>query len=266
VQTSDTGQVNWTTVTKPGVANTVGGYEIWRFADSLQAANPIFIKLEYGVSSVASVPSLWVQLGVAMNGSGSFVGVTSTRVQAGMGNAGTTTPHDCLFTGDTDRLGLYLHYKDNAASGNVQRALMVSVERELDASGARVGTGAYVTVCSANGGMQSQARQEYFSRSAGGVGVETDLGALVPDIGSGSAGSDVSMFPQYLAHNSFKPFGLNHFIYFHPAISAYTQVQFTVYGQTRTYFCLGSFFAQGTVHRGGTTLANDTTLMARYEN
>jgi hypothetical protein len=183
-----------------------------------------------------------------------------------MGNAAVATPHDSLFTGDTDRMGLYLHYKDNAASGSTSRAMLVSVERELDASGARVGTGAYITVCSGNQGMNANARQEYFSRSAGGVGVESDLGVLVPDIGSGSAGSDVSMFPQYHAHNSFKPFGLNHFVYFHAAISAYTQVQFTVYGQTRTYFCLGNFFSDGFVHRGVTTLSAGTTLMARYEN
>ena len=36
VQTIDTGQINWSTVTRPGT-NTSGGYEIWCFNDSLSA-------------------------------------------------------------------------------------------------------------------------------------------------------------------------------------------------------------------------------------
>src|ERR1043165_7959340 len=64
VQTSDTGQINWATVTGPGT-NTAGGYEIWRFADST-----LYLKMEYGTATgSASAPGLWCTVGTGSNGS-----------------------------------------------------------------------------------------------------------------------------------------------------------------------------------------------------
>lgn len=265
VQTADSGQVNWTTVTKSGSTNTVCGYEIWRMDDALQATAPIFLKLEYGTANPATAGSLWVQVGIATDGAGSLVGVTSTRAQVGASGT-STNQHNSLFTGDTDRLGLYLHFKDNVSSSNATRVVFVSIEREVNGNGERVGTGVYLSYSTANAGMNGNARQEYFSASAGGVGIEADLGVLIPDIGSGAAGSSVAVFPQYHAHNSLKPFGLNQFVYFHGSISALSEVEFTVYGQTRRYLCLGDTFAQGRINRGGTTIDTTVTFMARYEN
>jgi len=48
VKTSDTGQIDWATVTRPGASHTAAGYEIYRFNDSLQATKPVLIKVEYG--------------------------------------------------------------------------------------------------------------------------------------------------------------------------------------------------------------------------
>jgi len=78
VQTSDTGQVNWTTATKPG-SNTTTDYEIWRFNDSLQGTAPIFIKLFYGTGVSTSYPAMKIQVGTGSNGSGTLTGLTSTE-------------------------------------------------------------------------------------------------------------------------------------------------------------------------------------------
>src|SRR4051812_38221933 len=65
VQTSDTGQINWTTVTRPGI-NVLAGYEMWRFADSLQATKPVFIRLDYGIAPVANDrPRIVARVGTA---------------------------------------------------------------------------------------------------------------------------------------------------------------------------------------------------------
>lgn len=80
VQTADTGQINWVTVTRPGT-NVAAGYEVWRFNDSLQGSAPIFIKVEYGTSSGNSnSPQVWITVGTGSNGSGTITGSLTSRL------------------------------------------------------------------------------------------------------------------------------------------------------------------------------------------
>ena len=80
--TSDTGQINWTTVVRPAL-NGTAGYEIWRFNDTLQGTTPIFIKFEFGTSSTINYPSIWISIGNGSNGSGTLTGLTSNKTICG---------------------------------------------------------------------------------------------------------------------------------------------------------------------------------------
>lgn len=80
-RTADTGQINWVTVNRPGT-NTAGGYENWQLTDSLGVSSPIYIKLEYGTGSGATIPAIWITVGTGTNGAGTLTGNTTTRVQA----------------------------------------------------------------------------------------------------------------------------------------------------------------------------------------
>lgn len=75
VQTADTGQINWATVTLPATS-VVGGYEIWRFNDTLQGTTPIFIKIEYATASNPGRPAAWFTVASGSNGSGTLTGTT----------------------------------------------------------------------------------------------------------------------------------------------------------------------------------------------
>ena len=66
VQTADTGQINWSTVTRPAI-NVYAGYEIWRYPDS-----SIFMKWEFGTATVASQPQIRVQVGTSSTGAGAL--------------------------------------------------------------------------------------------------------------------------------------------------------------------------------------------------
>lgn len=87
IQTDDTGQIDWETVTAPTTAATAAGiavgYEIWRFDDALQATHPVVIKLEYGAGAgatpAANSPYMWVTIGRATNGAGSITGTLAPR-------------------------------------------------------------------------------------------------------------------------------------------------------------------------------------------
>lgn len=74
VQTTDTGQINSTTVTVPAI-NTAAGYEIWK----LPGASPLFMKIEYGSAASATVAQMWITVGEGSNGAGTLTGNTSTR-------------------------------------------------------------------------------------------------------------------------------------------------------------------------------------------
>lgn len=269
VQTADTGQINWTTVLKPTVLNQVMGYEIWRFADALQATAPIFVKLEYGSSGTGTRAAIWVQVGVTTNGAGTLTGAKSTRNQCGqqINNVNTAL---CAFSGDTARLTIALWFFDSLGNQNGDFTIFFSIEREKDINGADVGTGCYISV-SGNSGTQdlgNEIGQEYFSRSSGGLGIEEDPGCHAPMIGNGTSGADVSLFPQNFANGVFLPFGLNQLAYKTSAIPVNSEVPVIVYGATHTFRTLGGTFVgqgQNMVVRGPSNFAHNASFAIRWD-
>lgn len=81
VQTSDTGQINTSTVTRPGGTNASAGYAIFRFSDTLQATAPVFIRMDFGNAANATTqPQMWITVGTSTNGAGTITG-TKTLTQ-----------------------------------------------------------------------------------------------------------------------------------------------------------------------------------------
>lgn len=76
VKTSDTGQINWASVTRPGSAG-YAGYEVWRFNDTSQSTQPIFLKIQYGTASSTSNGQMSLQAGQGSDGSGGLTGSLS---------------------------------------------------------------------------------------------------------------------------------------------------------------------------------------------
>ena len=84
VKTVDTGQIDWLTVTRPTLADSKRGYEIWRFADALQATAPLYFRIDYG--SGGGTPSgypigLWVTVGKGSSGAGVITNVLVPEFQ-----------------------------------------------------------------------------------------------------------------------------------------------------------------------------------------
>ncbi len=119
VKTSDTGQVNWTTVSKPNTTSVFTAYEVWRFDDALQATAPIYFKLDYGSNAgSATYPALRVTVGPGSDGAGTitgtyFPGVTANTSAIGFANHsnpwnGVATPTSVYVNGGTNALCLLL--------------------------------------------------------------------------------------------------------------------------------------------------------------
>lgn len=72
VKTADTGQIDWTTVTRPA-AGVAAGYEIFYLNDSLHATAPIYMKIAYGTAITGTTtPGTWIQIGTGSNGTGTL--------------------------------------------------------------------------------------------------------------------------------------------------------------------------------------------------
>lgn len=258
VQTADSGQINWATVTKPGTGNTSAGYEIWRFDDAMQATNPVYIKFEYGMGSTLNCFGMWVQIGTGSDGAGTLTGPTSTRTAFGPSTTPTDGTYNCSFSGDTNRVAMCLFSNRIADVG----PLMVGLERELDANGDLVPGGGVLIVYGNTSSIPC--RQEYWSPSSGGLGVEGSLGVLAPLVGSGVDGFDLTLFPVFHAAGVFLPAGMNFFGYFSAGLTYGVPVTLTVYGETHTYYPLGSLAwnAGGKCTRSGPT---GVSLLMRYD-
>lgn len=128
-KTADTGQVDWTTVTRVAI-NTAAGYEI-RTSPAKAGYEQVYVKIEYGQGSNVAYTSLWITLGYASDGAGTLTGTTSGRqVIAGV----TTTPSavtDRVSAGE-DWFAIALNI---AAGGSNTGATHLSLERLMDADG-----------------------------------------------------------------------------------------------------------------------------------
>ena len=75
-QSSDTGQINFTTVTRPAT-NTYAGYGMYYLNDSLHSTRPIYLKVEYGFAGSTSSPQLRYTIGFQTDGTGGFIGTVA---------------------------------------------------------------------------------------------------------------------------------------------------------------------------------------------
>lgn len=152
VNTTDTGQINWATVTRAGT-NAAAGYEIWKLS-----GGALYFKIEYGSGNANTVPSFWLTVGTGSNGSGTLTGQLSTRTQCGTYNSAltsTVTNYQSYLCATADYFGLAWKL---GSYGTASRArLFMTVMRTVDTTGAATSTGYFAYVCtSASNTGQSQ--------------------------------------------------------------------------------------------------------------
>lgn len=106
VKTADTGQINWTTSTRPLATYTQMGYEMWRFDDALQATAPVFLRIGYGSGNQSTTPAIWVSLGKGSDGAGNLTSLLMSEQHVFAPVAGSATPQNWYVSGDKSMLCL----------------------------------------------------------------------------------------------------------------------------------------------------------------
>lgn len=157
-KTTDTGQIDWTTVTVPA-GGAYGGYEIYRLTDSLQATSPVFIKIRYGVGSGGSNrPAVACSVGTATDGAGNLTSMAGTNVSvltevnlnaALMQAATATNPAPCTVNGDSSSLIMALWNVANLGC-------WLLVERNRNPDGTPNGDATFVSFGGTNNNVTSQ--------------------------------------------------------------------------------------------------------------
>lgn len=170
VQAADTGQINLATVARPATTSTAAGYEIWRFADALQATLPVYIKIEYGTFTSVDRPAVWITVGTGTNGAGTINGQAGARQSLGQGNSDAAlTTRNVQASGDTGRVSMAF----SPAVGANGYAFFV--ERPKDSAGNRTADGIATVTITGSGSPVCQ---------------------MIPAIGSVPAIGNASLIPQ----------------------------------------------------------------------
>lgn len=192
VQASDTGQIDWTTVTRPGV-NAVGGYEIWKFNDSLATTAPIYLKIEYGTASNAVYPQIWLTVGTGSNGSGTLTGTVTSRntiMYAVTPASGNWSSFLCVAPGFVG-----LCWKSGAASGNGYALFVIS--RTNDTSGSPTSNG-FIVYWGATSNTNVCQSQSVRTATIATAYSATTLNSIVPAQVTGSlVGTDLQVYAHF---------------------------------------------------------------------
>lgn len=232
VQTADTGQVNWSTVTRPSAA-TDGGYEIWRFNDALQATLPIYIRIDFGVAATQDRPRLKFTVGTGSNGSGTINGQAGTAVtgtNTSSKTAGVTLPSYCSHTAGQFAL---VSGVDNASPNYTHSAI---IERSHDATGAATADGILTAI-----GPGATITKQVIPPTGTVPGTSTTTGAIWPSPTTGqstSAGGNVSLGIGTFHCNGKLNFSRT-LTYRHSDIGELSTFTTSFMGATRTYMPMG---------------------------
>lgn len=251
VQTGDTGQINWATVLAPVALNTVQGYEIWRFADTLQATAPVYFKLEYGSGAATNDPSFWFQIGSGSTGAGALTGVANIRTRFTF--TATATAINVYWSGDTHRCVFAFKGSSLATS------FIMSLERTIDTSGVTTGEGVLITFF----GSSVWSQQAWNTTTGPYTAYEVTLGALGPaNAPFGVSGTQLAIYPIFHNKGVFLPFGLNLFAYVDATIAAGITLTFSAYSVNHTYMPIGATAISSTLQR---LSLSSSSVMIRYE-
>lgn len=196
-KTGDTGQITWSNgVSLPGGADTFIGYEVWRFNDALQSSSPIYFRIDYGSSWLATGdPGIKVTVGTGSDGAGNLTGNLSTACYAGAG-ANSATAQTNYVSSDGSRVNVVLF-----AGATVNVCCGFYIERLKNNSGAATSGGVDIFAFGykANGVGTAAAFQQWLCDANVGltnpfIPATTPLCAM-PSSGTGTFGANVGLYP-----------------------------------------------------------------------
>lgn len=129
-------QIDPLTTTFPVANNTYAGYEIWEFADTQQASNPLKYKLEYGREAGANQLAIRITIASGFDSSGNPTGTTYVNAVVNkMNGSGTAVTNAPMVVSAGDR---YTYIQLVMVNGSNP---ILAFERSVDATGVSTSRG-----------------------------------------------------------------------------------------------------------------------------
>ena len=235
-KTADTGQIDWSSVLAPAAISTYQGYEIRAFSDSLQATNPVYLKIEYGSSSPsAGIPGIRYTIGKATDGAGELVGeMSADRIISASGASATT--YTTYVSGSTDRLSfcIFRNYTYNA---------IFIIERTKNSSGANTSVGIDIVHSSKNSSGNPETYQQFLPKSGLRYPYSNYVGcccAFPYNPTTAVYGDTIGLFPIFTLIGGAQFPNLGGLVYFSGDIAANTDLSITIFGSAHTYKTTGT--------------------------
>lgn len=243
-QTSDTGQANLATITRPGT-NAVSGYEIFRFNDTEQATLGCFLKIEYGTGNAATVPAVRYTVGNSTNGAGTLVNATSySPLMAWLNTTDVAAQTRPAFASYAEGQFVHMFGQDLTNAG---RGSFIYIGRPRVYDGTRTTDAIIVFYKASYDGTAFGSNQKRLQvLRAGGGGPAMSNSREIPAMATlegqdDQVGANTALFPVAFAVNGNIRFS-SLFVYRAAAIAADAQQSVTVFGGAKNFRTLGNLY------------------------
>jgi hypothetical protein len=220
-----------TTVSTAPASNAFGKNEIWKPGDG---GPSFFLRVSYGNTN-ANGPRVQMQIGSSTDGACTLTGFTTQvfeTIRNDIASGGATVPYECIFSGDTDRIGMILWRQMGSACH------AHCVERTRNADGTNSGEGVTLLVAGPNQGASFNTGMQTM---VFGIGAAPKTGSRVfnsPHDGvdaSYAFNGKIPIFPVYPLHGRVgNPMTMAAWVH-HQEIGDGALFTTTLYGSPRTY-------------------------------
>ena len=168
VQTADSGQINFSTVTRPTAIGIYQGFAVYHMNDSAQSTCAVFMRLDFGTSgNSADTPGLKVQICIgSTNGSGTLTGNVCSQVIAQTNTGPNSNVFNVHSAGDAGSFRMNFWTGDVGGLG-----WTLVIERDQDSSGNDTTTGVTL-LCAFPSAGNAITTTSQFLETAGGIGTQ----------------------------------------------------------------------------------------------
>lgn len=241
-KTADTGQIDWTSVVRGSTTNTYLGYEIFTLTtDTMHSTFPLYIRVDYGISTALDRVRLAIQIGEGTNGAGTLTGVLGTQRLFSNTTSDTSTLPNYCSAGDG-----YFAFAGGWSPGvstSTLRNTIFIIERIRDNDGDPTADGIYTFFAGQVGalgnlGYSQIVRSDDTTAAYASTASSLRIGSYVPNQ-SGALGSNLYLATHHPVDRAIYNPCLSSLFYYHTDFAADVNFDVEMYGAPRTFRPLG---------------------------
>ena len=253
------GQINWTTNTVYASGDV--GYEVYRFDDSLQATNPVYVRVDYGKYDSPTAARLVFTIGNKIDSFGNVNKLPGSGIVSARSLRGKNVGNYFFFPSCCSAGSGYFHFANSLYSPDITIPIFCFLDRTRDENGNITSDG--MLLYAGSGGNTSYAQQFLPD-----VGTETNFATnnTVLIFDNPSFGYEMAVHGRHVLMGTPQAFwGRSFFgtmLAYHPSHGPGEMVPFTVdcMGTDHTYLPLGAALLNN-----NNALGDQATMAMRWE-